>query len=380
MQLKISKKHTLITAVLRPVIIAATAWMCTIPISAQAQENSKVQEVSTAIPLLRIAPDTRSAAMGEASLAGSADAASSMTNVAKSVFADQPIGLSIHYAPWLRDISSESYLLSLGGYQKIGNGQSITASLRYFTSGRIEERDYNNTLIQLITPTEFAFDMGYSKMLSEQISMGITFRYINSSIGKSVSNASGAAHAFAADVSAYYNGLDEEGKGLTAGMTIANLGTAKITYGQGSKNEGFLPAKIGLGMGYTIPFQNNDKFRILGEFNKSLVPVIPTDEEGFKKFQDYTVLESYGKGIGNSALHLSAGVEYEYQDLLFLRTGYYTESLAYGGRKYISVGAGIKYQSIGLDLAYIVPSGEGINRNALSNTLRMGLTFDFSGK
>jgi hypothetical protein len=35
---------------------------------------------------------------------------------------------------------------------------------------------------------------------------------------------------------------------------------------------------------------------------------------------------------------------------------------------------------IGLNLAYIFPSGSGISRNPLSNTLRFSLMFDFDGK
>lgn len=380
MQIKISKKHSAILTAMPYMPIAVIIWISTMWSSVQAQTNATIHEVTTAIPLLRMSPDARSASLGETSLATSPDAASGMFNTAKSVFTKKQTNLIINYAPWLGEITSDSYLLSLAGYHKLDDRQTITSSLRYFNSGKVEERDFNNNLVQLITPTEFVIDAGYARMLSDKISVGLTFRYINSSIGKTVSNASGNSNAFAADLSAYYNNHDEEGRGLTAGMIIANIGTGKISYGQGDYNDGFLPARVGLGLGYTVPLINEDRISITGEFNKSLVPLMPVGDDGYKEFMNYSVLESYGKGLGNDALNFSAGAEYMYQDLLGLRAGYFTESQAFGGRSYVSVGAGVYYQNIGLDLAYIVPSGSGINRNALSNTLRLGVSFEFSGK
>src|SRR5690606_29694144 len=124
---------------------------------------------------------------------------------------------------------------------------------------------------------------------------------------------------FVADLSAYYSGLDENGKGLTAGLIIANVGAGKMNYGTGGNNDGFLPARIGLGVGYTLPLENEDKISFSGELNKSLVPLMPAGTGGFDEFKDYGVLESYGKGLSNGALSFSAGAEYLYKDLLALR-------------------------------------------------------------
>lgn len=369
--------HTFIRNYSQYVLTLLVCW-AVLPISAsQAQDNPNVHEVTTAAPLLRISPDARSAALGEAGLATTADAASAMVNGAKAVFSEAQTAIMLNYSPWLRDISSDAYLLSLSGYQKLDDRQAITASLRYFTSGKVEDRDFNNNLVQLLTPTEFSIDAGYTRMLSDQFSVGIAFRYINSSIGKTVSNISGAANAFAADLSAYYNGLDDDGRGVTAGLNIANIGTGKIKYGETGNDGGYLPARIGVGAGYHIPFQNNDRIGFTVDVNKSLVPLMPSGDDGFEKLMNYSVLESYGKGIGNEALSVSAGAEYNYQDLFAFRAGYFAETKAYGGRSYLAVGAGVFYGQAGLNLAYIIPSGSGVNRNALSNTLRLGIAFNF---
>jgi hypothetical protein len=42
------------------------------------------------------------------------------------------------------------------------------------------------------------------------------------------------------------------------------------------------------------------------------------------------------------------------------------------------LGAGLKYEMFGLNFSYLLPSGNGVNRNPLSNTLRFSLVFDFA--
>ena len=44
------------------------------------------------------------------------------------------------------------------------------------------------------------------------------------------------------------------------------------------------------------------------------------------------------------------------------------------------MGIGIKYNIFGLNFSYLMPSGSGVNRNPLSNTLRFSLLFDLDGQ
>jgi len=44
------------------------------------------------------------------------------------------------------------------------------------------------------------------------------------------------------------------------------------------------------------------------------------------------------------------------------------------------MGIGIKYNIFGLNFSYLIPSGSGVNRNPLSNTLRFSLLFDLDGQ
>ena len=44
--------------------------------------------------------------------------------------------------------------------------------------------------------------------------------------------------------------------------------------------------------------------------------------------------------------------------------------------KFFTLGAGLKYNTYALNFSYLLPSGSGVSRNPLSNTLRFSLMFD----
>jgi hypothetical protein len=74
--------------------------------------------------------------------------------------------------------------------------------------------------------------------------------------------------------------------------------------------------------------------------------------------------------------YFSLGGEYTYNNQFSIRGGYFYENPNKGNRQYFSMGAGIKYNVFGLNFSYLIPSGSGVNRNPLSNTLRFSLVFD----
>jgi hypothetical protein len=47
-----------------------------------------------------------------------------------------------------------------------------------------------------------------------------------------------------------------------------------------------------------------------------------------------------------------------------------------GDRSYFSAGVGLTYQVYTFDFSYLAPSGNGVTRNPLSNTLRFTVLFD----
>ncbi len=67
---------------------------------------------------------------------------------------------------------------------------------------------------------------------------------------------------------------------------------------------------------------------------------------------------------------VGTGLEYWYNDLFAFRTGFFYEDPYNGNRKFLTFGAGIRYNLIGVDFSYIYPLED---ESPLANTLRFSL-------
>jgi len=74
----------------------------------------------------------------------------------------------------------------------------------------------------------------------------------------------------------------------------------------------------------------------------------------------------------------SVGAEYSYNDALFLRAGYFHENKLKGDRQHFTLGAGLRYNAFGIDFSYLIPTSK--TNNALENTLRFALSWNFGGE
>ena len=352
-------------------------------ITSRAQDAINI--VTTSVPFLRISPDARAGGMGDVGIATSPDANSIFWNAAKAPFASSNGMISATYTPWLKDIAQDVYLATLAGYYKLDDEQALSASLRYFNLGDIQFTDFSGTELSKGRPREYSLDFGYSRKLSDNLGIGVTLRYINSSLANGFSN-NGVTYkpgqTVSGDLSLYHTGLNEEGQGLTWGISLSNLG-GKIGYTDNANAKDFIPANAGVGLAYTWAFNEINKFTLAGDLNHLLVPATPfptgddtQDQENLDKYRNQSVFESWFKSFNNKAYQLSLGAEFNYNDQFSVRAGYFYEPKDAGNRKYLTVGLGLKYEAFGFNFSYLAPSGNGITRNPLSNTLRFSLIFD----
>ncbi|BAV08312.1 hypothetical protein FLA_4348 [Filimonas lacunae] len=352
-------------------------------VSSYGQATEKIDIVSTAVPFLRISPDARAGGMGETGVSTSPNANSQFYNVAKYAFVHDLSGVSATYTPWLKDLGlKDVYLASVAGYYKPGEEQAFSASLRYFSLGNIEISDADGNDLGHQKSSELGFDLGYSRKLTANLSVGAALRYIYSNLAGTVSTTGSmykAGNAFAADLGVYYNKVDEAGEGWHAGAALTNLGS-KIGYTNDATQKNYLPANLALGAGYSWVFNEVHKISLHGEINKLMVPKLPdaSDSAAYAKYGSEGSLSGLFKSFGNSAMAYSIGSEYVYNRLYALRLGYYTDSRSMGKRNYLTAGVGINYSMFGVNFSYLVPSGSGVTRNPLSNTLRFSLLFYMS--
>jgi hypothetical protein len=356
--------------------------------------------VTSAVPFLRISPDARAGSMGDIGVATSPDANSSFWNVAKTPFIEGKGGLSLTYTPWLKDLGvNDVYLASLGGYYKIDDQSAVTASLRYFNLGQIQFTDFSGNSLGSGKPTEVAFDIGYSRKLTEKWGVGASLRYINSNLARGFASNSGvtikAGNTVAGDIGVFYNGVNDIGQGWRFGLALSNLG-GRVSYTSNALERDYLPANMGLGASYTAVIDENNKIMVGLDINKLMVPTPPIAVNTGNEYDDSLVNANalnnyYNKGLISSwfssfgdsknefkEYQFSLGAEYAYAEQFFVRAGYFYEDKTKGNRKYFSAGVGLKFNVFGLNLSYLVPSGNGTNRNPLSNTLRFSLLFDFA--
>src|SRR5579871_6408183 len=184
--------------------------------------------VTTAVPFLRISPDARAGGMGDLGVATPTDANSALYNNAKTPFAKHDVGIGLTYTPWLKDLGlNDVYLLAASGYKKLDEYSALSGGIRYFSLGDIQFTDGSGNSLGTGHPREMGFDLGYSRKLSQNLSIALAGRYIYSNLASGYAS-SGATYqpgkTFAADISLYYNNVTAEEGGWAFGLAMTNLG------------------------------------------------------------------------------------------------------------------------------------------------------------
>jgi len=365
-------------------------------VSAGATAQNVQNTITTAVPILTLSPDSRSAALGEAGVALSPDANSAYYNAGKLGFVTNKYSVSPSYTPWLRSITDDMGLAYLSGYSKLGQRSAIAASLMYFDLGSISLRNAQNLSQGEFNPKEYAVSVSYGQKLSDNFGVGISARYIRSNLtGGSIGTDAKPGNAAAVDLGVYYNkdltiGPGEYNLGL--GASISNIGN-KITYTNPQQAD-FLPTNLKLGTAITRELDAYNKITLAIDANKLLVPtpyyqagqpvnspsVIAKNQAIARKSVVSAMLGSFSDAPGGfkeelREINISTGLEYWYNDLLAVRAGYFYENKYKGDRQYLSFGAGIRYQVFGVDGAYLVPNSR---QNPLAQTIRVSLHFNFN--
>lgn len=394
------------------IIILVIVFACA-ETNAEAQDSwSELNPVNYAVTSLHIAPDARSAGLGDVGAATDPDVNSQYWNPAKYPFCISRAGVSLNYTPWLRQIVTDIDLANITGYYRLGSYDALSGSLRYFSLGEV--LDVSNDM--MIRPYEMAFDVAYSRMLSETFSAAVGLRFIYADMSGS-SDELRPGTAFAADIALYHNGYINIGRHesqLGWGLNISNIGS-KISYDEGNTSE-FIPTNMRFGMSLMIPIDEYNTFTLAADANKLLVPTMPTykqyvmnecnelspeqkeqvisngsyssdynswlHDEGYYNVSPISgIFKSFADAPNGfkeelQEIQWSVGAEYSYNNQFFVRAGYHHEHPNKGNRKYFTVGAGFKMSIFSIDAGYVISTAQS---NPLDQTLRFSLAFDMDG-
>jgi hypothetical protein len=371
-----------------------------LPVFAAAQTNtngSSTTSIPTAVPFLNISPDSRSGAMGDAGVAISPDVNANFWNPSKLAFIDSTSNsIALSYSPWLRHLVPDVSLSYLSFAHKLDSRNTIGASLRYFNLGSIQLVDANQNDQGTYRPSEYSLDVSLARKFGNDFSLGLTLRYIHSNLSNQ-SFASGSSqqtksgNAVAADVSLYHRkSIQEFDKDavLAFGVNISNIGS-KVSYSDAGTSY-FLPTNLKIGAANTLNIDEYNQLTVTLDLNKLLVPTPPIrDANGnIIKGKDDNVsvpvgfFQSFYSAPGGVSeefkeITFSPGIEYWYDQQFALRGGYFYENPSKGGRQYLTLGVGLKYNIYNFDFSYLAASQQS---SPLANTLRFSLSINFGAK
>ena len=335
---------------MKKILISLAAVLC-VSLSAKAADDT-MNPLITAMPSMSIAPDARSAGLGDVGVATEADFNSQYWNPAKYAYMYSKGGITASYTPWLRKLVGDIDLAYLAGFYNFGDlAGGIGASFTYFSMGDVALTDAQGNTLQNVRPNEWALDLSYFRKLHEYVSMSVAVRFLYSDLNNGVnSSATGAtemhpAWTMAADIGLYYKQPIELPMGtsnFSLGFTLKNLG-GKMTYADdGSSN--FIPASMNIGVGYELPC---DKFNFLTfnlEANKLLVPsrkskkapngIEYTGEQYSQINPAKGWFQSFADAPGGASeefkeVRWGAGIEYSYNKQFFARAGYSYENMRF---------------------------------------------------
>ena len=379
--------------------------------------------ITTAVPFVSIAPDARGGSMGDCGVASDPDVYSMHYNPAKYVYLQDKLSFGLGYSPWLRNLVNDMNLAYLAGAYKINDRSAVAGSLRYFSCGEIDFRDPNNNSMGKYSPNEWAIDATYSRLLGDYLSGAVAGRFIYSNLTQGQNDYASPAISVAADIGVFYKRPVEWFSSMDAdfawGASITNIGS-KVSYNKSSERKDFIPTMLRLGSSLKLELDEYNSLAFNVDFSKLLVPTPPViardsmnrpiidpntgeyqilygldnnvstvagmiqsfyDAPGHGYNTNTGEMVDYGKFYEELCeINFGVGVEYWYNNVFAVRTGYFNESALKGNRKYVTLGAALKYNVFGLDVSYLIPVNTVAGSNPLENTLRFNLTYSMGGK
>ena len=343
---------------------------------------------------LRIEPDSRSAGMGNAGVALADNANAMFWNPSGLAFQENTqVGLT--HANWLPEFNANLFYEYLVGTYHVDGVGTFGGNVQFLNLGETEIRDEQGNELGVSNSFQLAVSTSYAVKVSERLSVGTSLRFIRSKLtsGQRVGG-DGSASTLATDISALYRSAPFSLGGADAtfstGLNIANLG-GTLDFDPNEPGKDPIPANLRIGPALTIDFDEYNSLTLATDFNKSLVSTdrqivdgdtIRVGNNGFKGLFDSWGTASGLVGPDGEAESLSlieqftvgTGLEYWYSDLFALRTGYYYEDPNNGDREFLTFGAGLRYNIVGVDISYLYTQDDN---SPLANTLRFSLLFSF---
>jgi len=349
--------------------------------------NVSAQVGITSVPFLQIEPDSRAAGMGNTGVAIADNASAVFWNPAGLAF-QRGTQISITHSEWLPKFNADLFYDYLVGKHHVENIGTFGAHITYLNLG--EQIRTNETGIEQgrFNSYEFAGGLSYGLQLNDNWSLGTGFRFIYSSLadGDVSGQKINPGSSIGVDVATMFKSdrfllLGQEAN-INAGLNLSNIGPG-VTYTDNAQKDP-LPTILRFGWSFTTELDKEgiNTLTIANDISKVMARSDSTGSDGALEAL-ITSWNSYEREVGDGRtatlnplqqFMVASGIEYWYNDMFAIRGGYYFEDPNNGDRQFFTVGAGIRYDFIGVDFSYIATP---TNDHPLANTTRFGLLLNF---
>ena len=370
-------------------------------------QRAQAQIGGAAVVFLMIEPDSRAAGMGNAGVALADNANAIFWNPAG--LADQRgTEAALTHSNWLPEFKAGLFYEYLVAKHHIDGWGTVGAHLTYLFLGEHEYRDAQNNLLGEFRSYDLAAGVSYGFKVGKHLSIGTGVRVIysslaNVSVGAQDTNP-GVSAGF--DLAMLYKtspfSLGSIQTRYNFGFNLANMGP-KIQYSDSEQSDP-IPTNIRFGHALTFDIDEFNSITFVNDFSKMLIRVKaietcidPEDSttcstsftsDPFYKaiFSSWSPIEVRSNALNAETeeyetinaleqLIISTGFEYWYNKLFALRAGYFYENPYNGDRQFLTFGAGIRYNIVGVDFSYVYALEEN---HPLANTMRFSLLIDLA--
>ncbi|MFH1892391.1 MAG: PorV/PorQ family protein [Candidatus Zixiibacteriota bacterium] len=311
---------------IRPLtVFAITALMCAIvSANAHAQTNSSSHVGTTSANFLKMGVGARASALGGAFVAIADDATAGYWNAAGLVQIPTT-EITFMHNDWYLDIKSEY----LGAAFPVSRTLAFGLGISYLDYGSFDGYDSQDQPTGSYSANAMVVSSSGSIRLTDQVSFGVTGKFFSEELDQS------SANGYAVDVGALYvTGA------FSLGLNVTNFGA-----GLRHDTEEFpLPSSVTAGLALNL---YDGRLRIASDLSK------PQD----------------------NAFAIHQGVEYCYENTVFLRTGYSHDfsGTDLGGSTGMALGLGVRHSFGSIDYSYL-PDEQIGDVHRISLRLQFGKT------
>ena len=357
------------------------------------QADASAQVGITAVPFLQIEPDSRGAGMGNTGVALADNASALYWNPAGLAF-QRETQISITHANWLPAFNANLFYDYLVGTTHIEGIGTVGGHITFLNLGEQTRTDETGLELGRFNSYELAAGLSYGLELSPNLALGTGFRFIYSSLasGSVGGQRVNPGSSIGLDLGLLYRTrpldvLNREAV-FRAGFNLSNVGPG-VQYTDNAQKDP-LPTVLRAGWSFTLDLDADgiNTLTLANDVSKIMARNEQVVANGDTTFQSMPVLEalvnswdSFSRFNGTENVELSlfdqlmlgAGLEYWYNQTFAIRSGIYYEHPENGNRKFITLGAGLRYSIFGVDFSYIYTLEE---EHPLADTIRLSLVLN----